>query len=276
MVINGASNIASTGQTGPVPLERVKDVEMDKQRLFKAAKEMESIFLYQLLKTMRQTIPENESKDSKTVGGGMGKDIYTQMFDQEIAMKMAGNTDRSIAAQIYRSMVGVLEKQSGRKADPTSGVKNILPNERYIKINQISSQPSNAAITKTRFDPYIDHAAAKFRLRPELIKAVIKAESNFNPKAVSSAGAKGLMQLMDSTALEMGVDNVFSPGQNIDAGARYLRKMIDRFGDIKIALAAYNAGPAAVEKHGGIPPYPETVKYVQSVLDSTGGGQTYY
>jgi len=276
MVINGASNIASTGQTGPVPLERVKDVEMDKQRLFKAAKEMESIFLYQLLKTMRQTIPENESKDSKTVGGGMGKDIYTQMFDQEIAMKMAGNTDRSIAAQIYRSMVGVLEKQSGRKADPTSGVKNILPNERYIKINQISSQPSNASITKTRFDPYIDHAAAKFRLRPELIKAVIKAESNFNPKAVSSAGAKGLMQLMDSTALEMGVDNVFSPGQNIDAGARYLRKMIDRFGDIKIALAAYNAGPAAVEKHGGIPPYPETVKYVQSVLDSTGGGQTYY
>ena len=113
------------------------------------------------------------------------------------------------------------------------------------------------------------HAAArKYDLSPELLRGVIRAESNFEVRAVSHAGAQGLMQLMPDTARELGVDDPFDIDQNIDGGARYLRKMLDKFGgDIKLALAAYNAGPGAVEKYGGqIPPYRETEQYVNRVL----------
>ena len=111
-------------------------------------------------------------------------------------------------------------------------------------------------------------AARKYDLTPELLRGVIRAESNFEVRAVSHAGAQGLMQLMPQTAKELGVENPFDISQNIDGGARYLRKMLDKFGgDIKLALAAYNAGPGAVEKYGGqIPPYRETEQYVSRVL----------
>jgi len=114
----------------------------------------------------------------------------------------------------------------------------------------------------------IHKAARKYNLPAALIKGVIRAESNFQVKAVSHAGAQGLMQLMPGTAKELGVDNPFDIEQNIDGGARYLRKMLDSFGgDIKVALAAYNAGPGAVAKYGGqIPPYQETERYIDRVL----------
>jgi len=114
----------------------------------------------------------------------------------------------------------------------------------------------------------IHKAARKYNLPAGLLRGVIRAESNFQVKAVSHAGAQGLMQLMPGTAKELGVDNPFDIEQNIDGGARYLRKMLDSFGgDLKVALAAYNAGPGAVEKYGGqIPPYQETKKYVDRVL----------
>ena len=99
-----------------------------------------------------------------------------------------------------------------------------------------------------------------------LVQAVIKVESNFNPKAVSPKGAMGLMQLMPETCRIYGVADPFNPGENIRGGASYLRDMIDRFGDLPRALAAYNAGPSAVEKHGGIPPYEETQAFVKKVL----------
>jgi soluble lytic murein transglycosylase-like protein len=100
-----------------------------------------------------------------------------------------------------------------------------------------------------------------------LIKAVIRAESNFNSEAVSTAGAQGLMQLMPATAEELGVKNPFDIDQNVDGGTRYLRKMIDQFGgDIKMALAAYNAGPGTVLKYQGDVPYKETKQYVSRVL----------
>ncbi len=116
------------------------------------------------------------------------------------------------------------------------------------------------------FEEVLQEAAMEHGLEPELLKAVIKAESGFNPKAVSRAGAKGLMQLMDSTARGLGVQDPFDPVQNVHGGALYLRRLLDRYGDIRLALAAYNAGAGAVDRYGGIPPFRETQAYVPKVL----------
>lgn len=99
-----------------------------------------------------------------------------------------------------------------------------------------------------------------------LVRAVIKVESDFNPTAVSRKGAQGMMQLIPATAREMQVYNPLDPEENIRGGSRYLRLMLDQFGgNLELALAAYNAGPTAVRRHGGIPPYPETINYVDRV-----------
>ncbi len=112
----------------------------------------------------------------------------------------------------------------------------------------------------------IDHYAGRFRLDVALVKAVIKVESDFDPKVVSSKGAQGLMQLMPATAREMGVSDPFDPGQSIYGGTYYLRQMLDTFNsNLDYALAAYNAGPTAVHRYGGIPPYDETRNYVLQV-----------
>lgn len=117
------------------------------------------------------------------------------------------------------------------------------------------------------YDELIKNAARRFRLDPELIKAVIQVESNFERYAVSSKGAQGLMQLMPDTASDMGVAQVFDPRENILGGSRYLRLLSDRFANnLSLTLAAYNAGPETVEKSGGIPEIKETRDYVSKVL----------
>jgi soluble lytic murein transglycosylase len=112
----------------------------------------------------------------------------------------------------------------------------------------------------------IDHYAERFKLDSALVKAVIKVESDFDPKVVSRKGARGLMQLMPATAREIGVSDPFDPGQSIYGGTYYLRQMLDAFdSNLDHALAAYNAGPTTVRRYGGIPPYDETRNYVQRV-----------
>lgn len=117
-------------------------------------------------------------------------------------------------------------------------------------------------------EPFISSSANTYGVNPNLVKAVIANESGFRVNAVSPVGAQGLMQLMPGTAASLGVGDSFNALQNIAGGTRYLRGLYDRFGDWRLAVAAYNAGPGAVTKYGGVPPYRETEQYVANVMDS--------
>jgi soluble lytic murein transglycosylase-like protein len=129
----------------------------------------------------------------------------------------------------------------------------------------------DAAMVPAAYRSAIEAAAARYGLSPAFLDAVARAESGYDPDAVSPAGAIGVMQLMPATARDLGVDPR-DPGQNILGGAAYLRRLLDRFdGDIDRTLAAYNAGPGAVDRHAGVPPYRETRAYVAANLDRLAG-----
>ena len=176
-------------------------------------------------------------------------------------------------------VVSVEEKLKAR-AEMEKGTEVTTEAEKTEKPNTESSASEKAAklpatckneeketSDRQKIDAIIKNTAQKYDLKPTLIKAVIKAESDFNPDVVSRAGAQGLMQLMPETSKDLGVSDPFDVEQNIDGGVRYLRQMMDQFnGNVRLALAAYNAGPGAVERYQGIPPYEETIQYVQKVL----------
>lgn len=152
-----------------------------------------------------------------------------------------------------------------------SEIKDIIPTGRAVyprtkKATVGKKQKKETPRNIVNFDELIVYFARKNNLEPALIKAVIKAESDFDQYCVSNKGAKGLMQLMPNTADGLGVFDIYSPHQNIEGGTRYLAEQLRNFGDIKLALAAYNAGPEAVKKYNGIPPFRETKNYITAVL----------
>jgi soluble lytic murein transglycosylase-like protein len=126
-----------------------------------------------------------------------------------------------------------------------------------------------APVLPDQIDALVTQNSATWQVDPSLVKAIIANESGFDANATSKVGAQGLMQLMPSTAQSVGVRNSYDPAQNVAGGTRYLKGLLDRFnGDVRLAVAAYNAGPGAVEKYGDVPPYAETQNYVQNVLGS--------
>lgn len=171
----------------------------------------------------------------------------------------------------YRAEGGTMRLTvEGGEVDVTaSDVVAIEPEEQFTSVP--SPEPLDATV------PYaglIRAAANQNGVDENLVQKMIAAESNFNPRAVSRKRARGLMQLMPQTAARLSVRDVFDPAQNINAGTKYLRELLDKYkGDLKLALAAYNAGPEMVAKYGGIPPFAETQDYVRKILAAVGASK---
>jgi soluble lytic murein transglycosylase len=135
----------------------------------------------------------------------------------------------------------------------------------YMKDRQRRRSGFNTYAPNT-YDAYLVQASRTYQLSFSLLKAMVKVESDFNPRAISKKGAKGLMQIMPENYPSLQIVDPFDPWESIMGGAQYLRRMLNRFGDTRLALAAYNAGPSAVDQYAAIPPYPETTHYVDKVL----------
>ncbi len=297
------------GLGGVAPLEKTARAlaadkahgkDADKKR-WKAALDFEGMFLSQMYKGMRQTTIGDDDELTKA---SPGREIFTEMLDNTYATMSAKNPlingeqgmknaatgiTNSLAAQIYRS----LSRQEGQTAvtAPSSLAKVAVPRldadasgdegmfsaspflAKLINLKSRSGESTAvSSLSDTKLKPIVELASRTYGVSANLIQSVIKAESNNQPLAVSGAGAKGLMQLMDSTARDMGVRNVFNANDNILGGTRYLKQMLDRFnGDETKALAAYNAGPAAVERFNGVPPFQETKAYVEKILNAKKG-----
>jgi soluble lytic murein transglycosylase-like protein len=210
---------------------------------WKTATDFEAMFIHQMFKSMRNTVPEGEEMSN-------GRKIWTQMLDEQISTESAKQGSLGLAKMIYRELAGS-EYVSAQRA-----------NSAY----RASSMPPKC--TPEQIDLFAKEAAAQEGVDVNLVRAVIHQESGGNSHALSSKGAKGLMQLMDGTAQEMGIRQVWSGKQNVQGGTKYLRQLLDKFqGREDLALAAYNAGPGTVALYGGIPPFQETQNYVKNVLE---------
>ncbi len=160
---------------------------------------------------------------------------------------------------------------AGRKA-----VRVLKETKGAEKKQKQAADDATSQVTSRDYSTYVQQAAAKYEIEPELIHAVIKTESNGNHRAVSRKGAMGLMQLMPSTAYDMNVVNPFNPEENIEGGTKYLKQLLEKFnGDLTLALAAYNAGPKTVEKYRNVPPISETKQYVKKIISLFKGKDGY-
>lgn len=186
-----------------------------------------------------------------------------------VAVLMAGALPARADIYAYRDEHGVLNYTNMRPSDPRYRV-HVAYKDRPAHTAVVHYQPAAAdEVLKlpARLSSLVDRAAGQFAVDKALVQAVMHAESAFNVHAVSAKGAVGLMQLMPETAQRYGVRDLFDPEQNITAGVRYLRDLLDTFNnDARLALAAYNAGENSVLRYGGVPPFPETISYVDRVL----------
>ncbi|MDR3587787.1 MAG: lytic transglycosylase domain-containing protein [Desulfosporosinus sp.] len=175
----------------------------------------------------------------------------------------SGNSNALLFAALFQAALG-----GGTEVSPgsTSQLKD-LSGTAQVKANQ--GVPANRAQCENvgSLESGIDSVAQKYGIDPNLIQQVVKAESGFDPQATSQTGAMGLMQLMPATAASYGVQNAYDSTQNLDGGTHFLKDLLDKYqGNVPLTLAAYNAGPGAVEKYNGVPPYKETQAYVQKIM----------
>jgi len=252
---------------------------------WKAAVEFEAMFLNQLMKGMRQTVDHSEMSEPSPA-----RETFTEMLDQQYAGLSAHSlanqgsraaetaklgTHHGLAAQIYRSMLRAQGSEATPAVMPTELHKGFPLGPRSPAAPMPLAPQADQSMRKLDEETLgilARQAGRKHGLPASLIRSVIQTESAGDSLAVSKSGAKGLMQLMDTTAGDLGVRDSFDPQANVDGGARYLKQLLNRFdGDLPKALAGYNAGPGAVEKHGGIPPYAETQGYVKNVIRRMGG-----
>jgi membrane-bound lytic murein transglycosylase MltF len=186
----------------------------------------------------------------------------------EIAVLSNGQTLKVVAWRFEGSNVTLRLKDGGEIGTLASLVRGFVPDE-VLEELAIAERERPAG----DLDTLLRESAQRHGLDPALLRAVVSVESNFKAEAVSPKGAQGLMQLMPSTAASLGVRDAFDPADNVDGGSRHLASLLASYGgDLKKALAAYNAGAGAVARHGGVPPYRETREYVERVLKRYRGG----
>lgn len=218
----------------------------DLQKLKKLSRDFEAIFINMMLKSMK-------IGEDSTLGNSAENSIYQSMYQESLANQIANTSSFGIASLIFNS----IKKEIENIKTPTVQKPTQLQQNNYI--------PFKVNLPKDILD-VVKKASAIYQVPEKLILSVMKAESNFNPQAISPKGAMGLMQLMPQTAQSLGVTNAFDPVQNIMAGTKLLSNLIQNLQSVPLALAAYNAGIGNVKKFNGIPPFQETVAYVQKVI----------
>jgi hypothetical protein len=196
------------------------------------------------------------SKTTRTPFSGRLIDVKKEMAERNAPGRFVHDPKTKAAIHVYRDKQGALL---------FTNVPNRAGHQPFLLLHSYSRRLSGKE--SIAFDRLIQAACHRYGVEFALVKAVIKAESAFDPEALSRAGARGLMQLMPATAAMHGVDDIHAPSDNIDGGVRHLRLLLDQFDwDVPLALAAYNAGAGAVARYNGIPPYQETQTYVRRVL----------
>lgn len=235
---------------------------IDKKKLADASKQFESLLTSMMLKSMSQTTGGLFGEES------FGGDFFDSIFQYEIANHIAKEKGLGVADMIYKKITGesISDVNADKETNPLP-VKT-APKIEYKKPEMPVLKPTEQALDRiSRYESIIEEAAQTHGVDKNLIKAVILAESAGKENALSSANAKGLMQLIDATADYLGVKNVWNPKENIFGGTKYLAELLRKYdGDLKLALAGYNAGPGNVDKYNDIPPFTETQTYVKRVM----------
>jgi len=243
---------------------RYSDVQ--KVKIANAAKEFEGLLTAMMLKSMNKS--SGGMFGSGSDNSGFGGDYFNMIFENQMAEMISKKKSLGIADVLYKKITGENLEQTFKKPEGTLPLNLDKVEVRKSVENLPAITPNSKALNRLyKYENIIDQASENFGVDKNLIKSVILTESAANEKAVSNAKAKGLMQLIDSTASAMGVSNVFNPRENIFGGTKYLSEMLRKYnGNIKLALASYNAGPDNVDKYAGVPPFDETQTYVKRVM----------